>query len=298
LLIVHPHLFSITPSGLYPVHFTLARRAAPEYRCFESPEKKQNDRVMKLKIFSIALALASIGAPALAQMSPMGAGGGGFDLAPFFGDNKSFSATAEVKTRLPNQEKAMTIPMKFATLDGRIRSEVDVTEIKDAPFPPSAIPMMKQMGMDRTITISMPEKSSVMIIYPGLKAYAEMTVPGAKATDPSKKPKIEKTGAGKESIDGHDCEKNKVVVTGEDGQAHEALVWNAADLKGFPVQIELTSGGATSTTKFSNVSVEKPDAKLFEAPPEFIKYDGVQQLMQAVMMKKAATLQARPNTGP
>jgi hypothetical protein len=247
---------------------------------------------MNLKPFalSIAVALATAGFSGFAQLSPAGGAGGDFDLTPFFGDNKAFSARAEIKTRQPNQEKATTIPMKFTTLDGRVRSEVDVTEIKDGPFPPSAIPMMQQMGMDKTITITGPGKASVMIIYPSLKAYAEMPIPGGKPSDASKKPKVEKTGAGKESIDGHDCEKNKVTVTDQNGQKHEAIVWNASDLKGFPVQIEVTGAGSTSTTKFTNVSVEKPDAKLFEAPPEYTKYDGIQQLLQAVMTKKAATL--------
>jgi hypothetical protein len=55
----------------------------------------------------------------------------------------------------------------------------------------------------------------------------------------------------------------------------------------------MTQSGVTTTTKFTAISVEKPDASLFEAPSDFTKYDSVQQLMQETMMKNAGALRGR-----
>jgi len=37
------------------------------------------------------------------------------------------------------------------------------------------------------------------------------------------------------------CVKNKVIVTDDKGDKHESTVWNATDLKNFPVKIETTN---------------------------------------------------------
>jgi hypothetical protein len=63
-------------------------------------------------------------------------------------------------------------------------------------------------------------------------------------------------------------------------------VWNATDLKKFPVKIVVNDQGQEATMVFRKVSFEKPDASNFAAPADFTKYDNMQTMMQTEMMKK------------
>ena len=99
------------------------------------------------------------------------------------------------------------------------RFEMDMTEIKGGNMPPQAAAQMKQMGMDKMITISRPDKNTTCMIYPGLQAYVENPIQDADAAKPASDFKSETTELGKETVDGHACVKNKVVVTDSSGKS-------------------------------------------------------------------------------
>jgi hypothetical protein len=140
--------------------------------------------------------------------------------------------------------------------------------------------------MDRMIAISRPDTKTAFVIYPGLEAYAAMPMDDTSATAPDSAFKIKTTELGKETIDGHPCVKNKTIVTDEQGTNHESTVWNATDLKNFPVKIETSEQGNQVTMVFKDVKLAKPDAKQFEPPASFKKYDDMRAMMQAEMMKR------------
>jgi hypothetical protein len=98
--------------------------------------------------------------------------------------------------------------------------------------------------------------------------------------------KIEITELGKETLEGHPCVKHKVVVTDTNGKQHESTVWNATDLKKFPVRIETGEGNAKARMNLTNVKFDKPDAKLFDPPANFTRYENVQTMMQQAVMKR------------
>jgi hypothetical protein len=87
-------------------------------------------------------------------------------------------------------------------------------------------------------------------------------------------------------VDGHDCTKNNATVTDKDGNAHQYTVWNASDLKDFPVKIATTEAGSSVTMSFKDISLTKPAATLFNPPSGYTKYDDAQTMMQTEMMKK------------
>ena len=149
---------------------------------------------------------------------------------------------------------------------------------------------MKAMGMDRTVMISRPDTKTSYMVYPGLSAYAASPLQDPDATKPASSFKVETTELGKETVDGYDCVKNKVVVTDDQGKAHEFTTWNATDLNKFPVKIEMNEQGHELTMVFKNVKTSKPDAALFEPPADFKKYDSPQALMQQEMMKRMGTM--------
>ena len=222
-----------------------------------------------------------------AQPGPMGGGslGGSPAIVKFFGSNNSFSATCVMKMSDKSGSEVMSGEMKYAMLDGKVRVDIDMAKMKSAQIPAAAMAQMKQMGMAELTSIMRQDLQAAYLIYPGLSSYAKMPLRGSDAASTNKSAKVELTKLGEETIDGHPCVKNKAVATDDSGAKHEATLWNATDLKDFPVQIESTEQGNTALMTFKNISTAKPDTKLFEPPADFTAYTDVQQMMMASMQK-------------
>jgi hypothetical protein len=151
-------------------------------------------------------------------------------------------------------------------------------------MPPGAAQTLKQMGMARVVSILRPDKNTVYVFYPDQKAMMTMPLPN-EDSESAKAQKTLKTPLGKETIDGHSCVKNRVVVNLGQGEPIEAITWNATDLKDFPVQIQTTEKGTSSFVRFKQVQLDKPDASIFEPPSGYTHYPDAQSLMQGIMKK-------------
>jgi outer membrane lipoprotein-sorting protein len=74
-----------------------------------------------------------------------------------------------------------------------------------------------------------------------------------------------------ETIDGHPCKvKTLNLKPKEGGAGFEMKVWQADDLKGFPIRIDWhnLSTQHTSTYTFTDVNLQPPDPKLFNRPAD------------------------------
>ena len=220
-----------------------------------------------------------------AQM-PGGSGSGGITTAliKLFGGVSGFTAKAEVQVLDDSQKEISSMPMDFSLLDKRIRVDIDQSQSRSRSMPPGAAETLKQMGMARVVSILCPDKKVAYVFYPGQRAMMTMPLPDEDANS-AKAPKTAKTVLGKETIDGHACVKNKVIITFEQGEPLEAVTWNATDLKDFPVQIQTKEKANTAFVRFTEVHLEKPDASLFEPPSGYTSYSDAQDLMQDVMKK-------------
>lgn len=253
---------------------------------------------MKLRIFAFTVVAISLSLPSFAQQQRRAGGTGGGAGSPpqfsgamtkLFGENKAFTADAEMEMKTPNG--AMMMPGKLAFLDGKSRFEMDATKMKGAQIPPQAAEQMKQMGMAEMISISRPDKKETYVVYPGLKSYAAVPADGGNSgtTDaPAAKDDLKKTELGKETIDGHQTTKYKVVIKDDEGKEHESTIWAAADLKEFPIKIETINEGMPSTITFKDVKFDKPEETLFNPPADFQRYTDVGAMMREQMMKRFA----------
>ena len=224
----------------------------------------------------------------LPAYSQPGAPGGphlGGAMSKLFGDNQAFSAGLEMQVA-DKSGQPITMPGKLSFDTGRSRFEVNMADMKGGQMPPNAAAQMKSMGMDQMVTIARPDKKAAYLIYPGMQSYTEIQLSNADSAPTNGDYKAEITEIGKETVDGHPCVKNKYVVTDNEGVKHESTVWNATDLKNFPVKIQTLEQGNDVTMLFKNVSLTKPAASLFDPPAGFKKYDNIQQLMQQEMMKR------------
>jgi hypothetical protein len=243
------------------------------------------------------LAICLTLSPAYAQFGRPGVGGPQGPqftgaMAKVFGDNSAFSATMQIQANMGDQE--MTMPAKISFNKGQSRVEMDLTAVKGGHMPPQMVGQLKAMGMGNMITINQPDKKMSYLCYPGLQAYCEVPMQNPDASKPESDFKIDTTELGKETVDGHPCVKNKVVVTDKDGTPQEFTVWNASDLKKFPVRMEMNQRGIASTITFSDVKLEAPDASQFAPPSDFKKYDSMQAMMQQEMMKRMGNMQHPP----
>jgi hypothetical protein len=200
-------------------------------------------------------------------------------MGKLFGDNSGFSATMEYQSASPSGQD-ITISAKITHAEGKAHMEMDILNMQGGHVPPAAAARMKQMGMGKLTVIIRRDKGLSYMVYPDMKAYTETATQEKYA--PVADYKSASTKLGQETIDGHDCVKNKVVVTAPDGSTHESTVWNATDLKDFPVKIQSTSEkGTAMVILFKDVKLEKPDESQFDPPSDFKKYDDMMSLMMS-----------------
>lgn len=217
-------------------------------------------------------------------------------FAKLFGDNKEFSASVLIEAEVPGSEKPVSLPGKMAFRDGQTRFELDMTDAKGGNISPEMMAQIKSMGMARMVSISRPDQKLSYVVYPDLQVYAKQSTSDTDREE--KEGKFETTEVGKEKVDGHDCIKNQVKITDSTGKTREATVWNATNLKKFPVKIVQLDNGRATTLRFSDVKLAKPDGKLFEPPADFKAYDNMQQMMQEQMMKRFQGGQGFPPQRP
>jgi hypothetical protein len=230
----------------------------------------------------LCAALLFVASPAAAQPGGGGMQGPQFSgaMEKLFGEHKAFSASLDLQTDGGSPGKVITMAGRIAILNGMSRVEMDLTQMKGVDMPPEAMAQMKQMGMDKMVTVSAPDAKVMRMMYPSMKAYLEMPLPDSAAT-PASDYKMETTEIGSETEAGHPCVKSKVVVTGTDGVAHESTVWRAKDMDKFPVKIDLTESGNHMTMTFNDVKLEKPEASQFAAPTGYKKYDSMTSLIMS-----------------
>jgi outer membrane lipoprotein-sorting protein len=199
-------------------------------------------------------------------------------LAKYFNKDAAFTASAKVVTAGKKAKENQTMTMLFAVSAGNMRNEMDMTKMSGVRA--SDLEGMKQMGMDKMVILRLAEKKATYMVYPNLQSYCDL--PAGKGNPEGK---LEKTEVGRETVEKHDCTKSKLTFTDKEGRTSEALVWEATDLKSFPIQYQTVDEGQTTTTTFSDIKMDKPDAALFELPANYKKYDSMQQMIMGNMQR-------------
>lgn len=219
--------------------------------------------------------------------------GTGFDAAlmQLFGDHKNFVADVELRVTDGQKSDKVVLPMRFAARDGQFRTEVDLTQMRGSQAQPDQMTMVKQMGMDRIVSITRTDAGLMHLVFPSARATVRLEMSAEDRKALSQPPKLERTPLGEEAIEGRPCQKEQVTITLANGRKTDVTVWSARDLKGFPVQIQTTERGDTVTFRYRNVRFTDPGADLFQPPNGYTTYPSMEAftagLMQK-MMKEAA----------
>ncbi|HEX7654430.1 MAG TPA: DUF4412 domain-containing protein [Verrucomicrobiae bacterium] len=207
-------------------------------------------------------------------------------MSKLYGEHQTFAATVEIEVPDKRSSTTVTMPGKLQFDHGKSRMDMNMSEVKGGKMPPNASAQLKAMGMDSMIVINRNDLKVSYLIYPGLESYLEHPLPEDAGSASADDLKVETTELGKETIDGHACVKNQVIVTGKDAKAHESTVWNATDLGKFPLKIVTQEDGQSLTIHFKDVTFAAAAAGTFEVTTTYKKYTDIQTMMQEVMMKK------------
>jgi hypothetical protein len=183
-----------------------------------------------------------------------------------FGNVSAFSARLDTQVLDKSQKEWVRMPMDFAALDNKVRIDINLEQATSRDLPASTIAGLKQAGMERIVSIFRPDQKTTFILYPASKQYLTMSLAKGESEALEKGLQMEKTPLGKETIDGHACVKNKVVIKNQQGPVLEATTWNAGDLKELPIQIQTKEKDNTVIMRFKQIQFAKPDAKQFEVP--------------------------------
>jgi hypothetical protein len=227
----------------------------------------------------LLLVLTSLPIRALGQGGP--GTGVNATFAKLFGEHKAFSAAADV---IIDGTQKMDMPLQLAFLQNQMRVEVELSRIRGGAAAGQG-ELLKSMGMDRIVTISRLDRKSTLVIVPGLGAMVDSPMSEAEAASLDGDAKVEITEIGKDTIDAHPCTKNRFVISDKKGNKREGTVWNATDLKNFPVQLQMTEGKDLMTLKFKNIKLQPPEARLFVAPAGYKSYASMAELMGAAMSR-------------
>jgi hypothetical protein len=90
--------------------------------------------------------------------------------------------------------------------------------------------------------------------------------------------KVKRTPIGTEVVEGHTCKVESVSVTAADGTLHWFKVWEATDLNGIPVRVDLQSGASVVTTTYQDIKPQTPDPALFKPPANCKPFEKTYQI--------------------
>lgn len=220
--------------------------------------------------------------------------------AKLLADTKSFSARADMVFAYgpPQARETNIVPLVVYFLDGRLRTDMNLAQIA-TPQGMLAPPFvgLVSVGVDRIINIVRPDRRSMFLMYPGFNSYTELPLLPEECATTDKEGdalKIARADAGRETMLGQACAKQKVTLIYANGSRHEAMVWFSDELRGFPVQIQWLEPGATVTLRFLQVNITMLEPNLFDAPKGHFKYADQPAMLVAVAQKRASDPRNRP----
>lgn len=243
--------------------------------------------VKSLSLAGICLAALILPAAVFAQ-APGGQAAGGMNpsMTRFFGTNTNFVAKAEVHVLDKSGQETTSMSMGFEMLGSKIRVDINMAEVKSKEMSPEFAATMKQIGMDQMTTIELPEDKSIITVYPGLKSFTKSPMPKNEVDGAFKTYKTTSKHLAKETVDGHSCEKDEMTFVDDKGAQEHVVLWHATDLKGFPVQLQMTVDDSVMTMKFKDVKLGRPENSHFEAPGTMTSYEDLNTLMKDAVAKR------------
>jgi hypothetical protein len=146
-------------------------------------------------------------------------------------------------------------------------------------------------GMPGMVTISLGDAKKTIMMNTTTKVYSEQIIQEKEQMPTMYDSDIvfDKKKVGNETIDGHPCIKYDSVYyrKSKPEEKHKAIIWEAQDLKDFPIQMEVTvpanpkypGSGGKMVVKYKDVKLGAATASMFEVPSGYKKVNSPQEVM-------------------
>jgi hypothetical protein len=159
---------------------------------------------------------------------------------------------------------------------------------------------LKPLGLDQVVSVIRPDRRATWVAFPKLRSLVKLPMPSEEAEAFIKPAKMERTVVTREKMEGFACVKYRVVVLDDKGKRHEATVWNATDLRDFPVCVATREGQDTVVMRFRQVQFLRPDKAKFEPPAGYTECADMPALMAGPVGKymKENHTAVKPATKP
>ena len=146
-------------------------------------------------------------------------------------------------------------------------------------------------GMKGIVTIALADTKKTIMMNTAAKVYSEQITQERDQMPTMYDPDVvfEKKKIGNETIDGHPCVKYDTIYyrKSKPEEKHKAIIWEAQDLKEFPIQIEITvpaspkhpGSGGKMVIKYKDIKLGAATASMFEVPSGYKKVNSPQEVM-------------------
>jgi hypothetical protein len=192
---------------------------------------------------------------------------------------KDFYAVVHSVSLNKSDNKSWVMDAPLWITGPKMKMEMDLTKMFQASGGKDA----SQSPMSRMTMLNRGDKKTGYTLYPNVQKYIVHT----ETEDPvGEKPKVEKTKVGSETIDGHPCDKYKVVITYKNEKPQEGFIWNARDLGGMTIRSEVENKDYKMTTDLKNIVLKSSPASVFEIPQGYTQAKDFMELMMSAQPKQ------------
>ncbi len=186
---------------------------------------------------------------------------------------KDFTATVHSVSLNKGNNQSMVFDAPLWITGTKMRMEMDLGPMMAAQGAkdPAQSPMSKMTTLNRG------DKKTGYTLYPNVKKY----LVHSEKDEQGEKPNVEKTKVGSETIDGHPCDKYRVVITDREGRSQEGFIWNARDLGGMTIRSEVENKDFKMTTELKKVVLKSSPPSVFEIPQGYTEAKDFMEIMMA-----------------
>jgi hypothetical protein len=191
---------------------------------------------------------------------------------------KDFYAVVHSVSLNKSDNKSWVMDAPLWITGPKMKMEMDLTKMFQASGGKDA----SQSPMSRMTMLNRGDKKTGYTLYPNVQKYMVHT----DTEEHGEKPKVEKTKVGSEKIDGHPCDKYKVVITYKSEKPQEGFIWNARDLGGMTIKSEVENNDFKMTTELKNIVLKSSPASVFEIPQGYVESKNFMEIMMPAQPKE------------
>lgn len=224
-------------------------------------------------------------------------------LAKLMKDAGDFFATGTMEFWSTNsgQMEVKRFPFSLSVLEGRIRTELDLRYIPEVFDKTGTWSTMKQIGINRIVTVTLPRLSTVKVMFPSAESYVTQ---GLHASDVPSYMRVIKQLVGPENLSKKVYNKYTGFLDYNTGDQIPVEIWQGQTTGSLPEYMKINhKTGNAVTIHLDRVQRGKVPIKMFDTPESYSQYSDMGVMLQTVSARyeQEKTLQMppsyRPNSG-